>query len=113
MSSMWNPFRRSSDTTKRDQLRKEVMQLINARCTAKGSSCQFEDLKIDDPTDERAGIIAVLLEEIVKADPTLALFMWPGGPAIVRVKDYNDLSEDMQAANQGFFITADKVKKSQ
>ena len=49
----------------------------------------------------------------MKADPTLALFMWPGGPAIVRVKDYNDLSEDMQAANQGFFITADKVKKSQ
>jgi len=107
--SMWNPFRRSSDTSKRDQLRREIMEKINTRCLNKGDAVQFEDLKMDDPEDERAGTLAVVMEEIVRADPTLGIFMWPGGPAIVRTSDYTALSSDMQTANQSFFITAKKI----
>ena len=106
----WNPFRAAFDSVKRRQMRKELLQLMKDRCKRKGDAIQFEDLDMANPADERAAIIAVLLEEVVKRDPSFSLVMFKGGPALVKTSDVDALDPVLQMQNSDFIIKTKDMK---
>ena len=106
----WNPFRAAFDSVKRRQMRKELLQLMKERCKRKGDAIQFEDLDMANPADERAAIIAVLLEEIVKRDPTFSLVMFKGGPSLVKTSDVDSLDPFLREHNKDFIVGSKDMK---
>jgi hypothetical protein len=106
----WNPFRVAFDSMKRRQMRKELLLLMKERCKRKGDAIQFEDIDMNNPADERAAIIAVLLEEIVKRDPSFSLVLYKGGPALVKTSDVEALDPFLREQNRDFIVGADSMK---
>jgi hypothetical protein len=106
---MWNPIQAASDSLYRFKVRRNLEAFIAKNLKNKGDSLDFHDLAYTN-TSHRAALMNRVIEEIVKADPTLGIFMWPSGPAIVRVADHDSLSDQDRALTAHLLINRDKLR---
>lgn len=53
------------------------------------------------------GIMALVIEDVMRANPDFALVAWPSGPAIVRRKDIDAINADFRKVNESTgFVTS-------
>ncbi len=87
------------DSQKRAELKNELQQLIRKRHPAIDRGLQFEGVTLLDP-DERSLSILLVLQEIIRENREFSLVQWPGGIALVKTGQVDNLNVDYQKVNE-------------
>jgi hypothetical protein len=87
------------DSQKRAELKGELEQLIRKRHPAIDRGLQFEGVTLLDP-DERSLSVLLVLQEIIRENREFSIVQWPGGIALVKTGQVDNLNKDYQAVNE-------------
>lgn len=87
------------DSKWRSELKEEILALIKKRHPAIDRGLQFEGVTVDNPTEESLATLLVL-QEIVSTMREFSIVQWPGGIALVRTAQVDNLNADYRAVNE-------------
>ena len=93
------PSSSALDSNKRAELKTELEQLIRKRHPAIDRGLQFEGVTLLNP-DERSLSIILVLQEIIRENREFSLVQWPGGIALVKTGQVDNLNKDYQKVNE-------------
>lgn len=88
-----------ADWRKRHQLKIELLALMKDRAPGMENAFQFEGVTLDNPTPQNATILLVL-RDIVNEDRQFSIVQWPGGIALSRTANVDNLAKEQQAVNE-------------
>ena len=94
-----NPSSVALDSQKRAELKSELEQLIRKRHPAIDRGLQFEGVTLLDPNEKSLSILLVL-QEIVREHREFSIVQWPGGIALVKTGQVDNLNADYQKVNE-------------
>lgn len=91
----------SFDTKRKNEITQEITAMMKL-LKKEGQGFEFQIA----PGEE--GIFALVIEDLMRAHPAYALVAFPGGPAIVRRRDYDAIKDSaLKAVNmESGFVTA-------
>lgn len=87
------------DSQKRAELKRELETLIRKRHPAIDRGLQFEGVTLLDPNEASLSVLLVL-QEIVREHREFSIVQWPGGIALVKTGQVDNLNKDYQSVNE-------------
>lgn len=87
------------DSKWREELKKELIHLIKKRHPAIDRGLQFEGVTLEDPNEKSLATLLVL-QEIVAQDRAFSIVQWPGGIALVRTAQVDNIDKAYQEVNE-------------
>jgi hypothetical protein len=94
-----NPSSVALDSRQRAELKGELEQLIRKRHPAIDRGLQFEGVTLLDPNEKSLSVLLVL-QEIIRENREFSIVQWPGGIALVKTGQVDNLNKDYQAVNE-------------
>lgn len=94
-----NPSTAAVDTKFRNQLKFELLDMIRKRHPAIDRGLQFEGVNVE-TLDDKGIAIVLVLQEILQQNRDLSVVQWPGGIALVRTAQVDNLNADYKQVNE-------------